>query len=132
MARPSSHTVPVPHMVLSALRKSRRPLSAYGILEKLKKQGVNTPPVIYRALQKLIRDGSAHRIERLNAYVACRCADHHTHRLSVLTICQGCDAVEELHSHAVMHHLEKLRSMGVNLPEHAVMELPVVCRRCAK
>lgn len=132
MARPSSLPKPADELVLSALQKSKQPLSAYAILEKVKKFGVKSSPIVYRALDTLVKSGKAHKINELNAFVACACeADHH-HDVSVLTICQDCKQVEELHDHEVIHHLTKLRKLQVNLPHAAVVELPVTCVDCVE
>lgn len=130
MARPSTLPVHPTTLVLAALRKSPQPLTAYELLKKLKKHGVQGPPVVYRALEKLAAEGSVHRIQALNAYVACNCAPSHTHDVSVLTVCQDCRKVDELHNHEVIRHLTKLRRMHVNLPDLAVVELPVTCDDC--
>jgi len=51
------------------------------------------PPVVYRALDFLVRNGLAHRIERLNAYTACAHPDH-AHAPAFL-ICRSCRTVAE-------------------------------------
>lgn len=130
MARPLKTAHPPRDMVLAALRKANKPLSAYDILEKLKKHGVKSPPIVYRALDTLKKHGAIHRIEQLNAYVACNCEASHTHALSLLTVCDRCRTVAELHDHAVIHHIEGLERLGVRLPDNAVIELPVICEKC--
>lgn len=130
MARPSSLPAPAEELVLGALRKSKTPLSAYDILEKVNKFGIKSSPIVYRALEALMKNGKAHKINELNAFVACACeADHH-HALSVLTICRDCKKVNELHNHDVIHHMEKLRTFDVNLTASAVIELPITCENC--
>lgn len=131
MARPSSLSAPASELVLRLLRKSSGPMTAYELLEKLKKSGVNSAPIVYRALEVLVKDGTAHKIKELGAYVACDCTQNHHHALSVLTVCGDCHEVEELHNHNVIHHLENLRKAGVRLQEHAVIELPIICNTCA-
>ncbi len=130
MARPSSLSEPSQDLVLKVLRKSKLPLSAYTILDKVKKFGIKSPPIVYRALETLTKSGRVHRINELNAFVACNCEADHTHDISVLTVCTECKSVAELHDHSVIQHLGKLRQMKIALPEHAVIELPVVCAGC--
>lgn len=117
-------------LVLAALRKSKGPVTAYALLRQLKPSGINSPPIIYRALADLEKAGSAHKINALGAYIACNCAKSHTHNLSVLTVCSGCQSVTELHDHAVIGQMEALRAMKVNLAETAVIELPILCPGC--
>lgn len=131
MARPSSLSAPASELALKVLRKASGPLTAYELLEKLKKAGINSAPIVYRALDVLIKQGAAHKIKELGAYVACDCTHSHQHALSVLTVCSGCHEVEELHNHSVIHQLENLRNSGVRLQEHAVIELPITCNACA-
>jgi Fur family zinc uptake transcriptional regulator len=82
-------------LIVDALRDVGRPLSAYEIIDQLKDKGLSAPPTVYRALNRLIEDGLAHRLESLNAFVACR----HPHHggTAVFTICSQCGAVREFH-----------------------------------
>ena len=129
MARPSTLPKPADELVLGALRKSKQPMSAYDILGKVEKFGIKSSPIVYRALDALMKDGRAHKI---NAFVACACTADHHHDVSVLTVCKGCKRVDELHDHAVIHHLTKLRKLHVNLSKSAVVELPVTCENCVE
>ena len=131
MPRPSRLPVHPADLVLKALKKSRKPLSAYELLEKLHPDGVKSPPIVYRALEGLMQKGVVHKIKELGAFVACNCAKNHDHSLSVLTVCGACHKVVELHDHAIIDQLEALRGHGVPLREHAVIELPITCDACA-
>ena len=106
-------------------------MSAYELLEKLKPNGIKGPPIIYRALDGLMKEGTVHKIKQLAAFVACDCTKNHHHTLSVLTVCGDCHKVAELHDHAIIHQLENLRKHGVSLQDHAVIELPITCNACA-
>jgi Fur family transcriptional regulator, zinc uptake regulator len=131
MARPSSLSAPASELVLGLLRKSGGPLTAYELLGKLKTSGVKSAPIVYRALEVLVKDGTAHKIKELGSYVACDGTHSHQHALSVLTVCGDCHEVKELHNHSVIHQLESLRNAGVRLQENAVIELPIICNSCA-
>jgi len=130
MPRPSKLSAPSPDLVLKVLRRNAQPLSAYAILEKVQKFGIKSPPIVYRALEVLIESGKVHKINELNSFVACDCDDDHHHALSVLTICQKCNEVHELHNHAVINHLTKLKALNINLARQAVIELPIICSNC--
>ena len=85
---------PVRRRVLEILLKEHRALGAYDVLEVLRDEGLGSqPPVAYRALDFLTRNGFAHRIERLNAFVACT-RPGETHAPAFL-ICRLCDAIAE-------------------------------------
>lgn len=89
--------------VLSALGRSEKPLSAYDILDRARSDALKAPVQVYRALEKLENRGLVHRIEALNAFVACtehdeRC-DEHEHRHPAhrpgFVICRDCGSVRE-------------------------------------
>ena len=132
MARPSSLSAPADELILTLLRQLGEPLTAYALLERLKPSGINSAPIIYRALESLMKQGQVHKIMQLGAFIACDCSADHAHALSVLAVCGECKEVEELHDHAILHQLEKLRQSGVRLLPHAVIELPVTCNNCAE
>ena len=80
--------------VLEILLEDHRALGAYQILERLRSEGrAAQPPVAYRALDFLVGQGLVHKIERLNAYLACARpgADHD----AAFLICRKCAAVAE-------------------------------------
>ena len=86
--------------VLTAIGGSPRPLSAYDILDCARSDALKAPVQVYRALQKLESHGLIHRIEALNAFVAC--ADHaHEHDHAScnhrpgFVICRDCGSVRE-------------------------------------
>ncbi len=118
-------------LVLKTLRKNIQPLSAYALLEKLHKYGIKSPPIVYRALDSLIESGKVHKINELNTFVACDCQDDHDHQMSVITICQECNDVAEIHDHGLIDHLKKLKKFNIEIIEQAVLELPIICKKCA-
>ncbi len=61
-------------LVFNALDGASGPLSAYDILDKLRADGFRAPLQVYRALDKLVEYGMVHRLESLNAFVACATA----------------------------------------------------------
>ena len=63
---------PVRRRVLEILLENHKALGAYDVLARLGAEGFgNQPPVAYRALEFLVEQGLAHRIQRLNAFTAC-------------------------------------------------------------
>ena len=85
---------PVRRRVLELLLAEHRALGAYDILGHLSAEGLGTqPPVAYRALDFLVKAGFAHRIEALNAYIACTHLgkDH----APAFLICRSCQSVAE-------------------------------------
>lgn len=82
--------------VYAALEASEVPLSAYDILDlaEVRARGLKAPLTIYRALDKLRDRGLVHRIESLNAFVACDRGPH-TEPVGFLS-CERCRKTVEL------------------------------------
>ena len=80
-------------LVLEVLRAECRAMTAYQILEALGDKGFKAPPQVYRALDNLMEREEVHRIESLNAFVAC---NHHDHGdLGGFAICDDCRNIWE-------------------------------------
>jgi Fur family zinc uptake transcriptional regulator len=88
--------------------------------------------VVYRALDFLVRHGLAHRVERLNAFVACGgAAEDHA---AAFLICRACRAVAEarLDVGAVPGGgLGRAAEAAGFRIESAVVEATGLCARCA-
>jgi Fur family zinc uptake transcriptional regulator len=84
-------------LVLGALAHADGPLSAYTILDRLRDDGFRAPLQVYRALDKLTEFGLVHRLESLNAFVACAHGHDHgdAHGLVAFAICETCGRVDE-------------------------------------
>ncbi|MCI4643948.1 MAG: transcriptional repressor [Hyphomonadaceae bacterium] len=115
--------------VLQLLIEASEPAKAYDLLERLDGEGSAKPPTIYRALDFLQELGLAHKIESLNAYVAC---GHASHRHSaIFLICENCGRAEELHSVTTTDALQaETEAAGFKLAR-AVIEARGLCRTCA-
>lgn len=84
--------------VLELLLRAGQPVRAYDLIAAFGEDGAPAkPPTVYRALEFLTGHGFAHRIESLNAYVACRRGDE-GHAAAFL-ICDCCGATREIASH---------------------------------
>lgn len=93
-ARKGLRLTEIRRKVLELLLREHRALGAYDLLEKLAQAGWSRqPPVVYRALAFLTEHGLVHKVERLNAYVAC--AHPAAHHAPVFLICTGCQKVAE-------------------------------------
>ena len=85
---------PVRRRTLEILLEAHAALGAYDVLARLDADGFGAkPPVAYRALSFLVEHGFVHRIERLNAFVACSHPDE-DHDPAFM-ICRGCGLVAE-------------------------------------
>lgn len=80
-------------LIFSALRDSGRAVSAYEIIDQLRDRATLAPQTVYRSLERLIASGSAHRLESLNAFIACCQSEHQS--AAVFAICDECGTVAE-------------------------------------
>ncbi len=121
---------PLRRRVLELLLARQGPAKAYDLLDDLKLQQQSAkPPTIYRALEFLVRLGLAHRIESLNAFIACdvgACA-----RSTVFLICEQCGAAVEVDAgHALVDLREAAGRAGFSL-RRTVIEAAGRCAACA-
>ena len=121
---------PVRRRVLEMLLDRHRALGAYEILDLLRNEGLGSqPPVAYRALDFLVRNGFAHRIEGQNAFIACTCpGESHT---PVFLICRMCNAVAEARAEASADLLGEVAADTGFQIEKTVIEAVGVCPGCA-
>ncbi len=120
---------PVRRKVLEILLQEHRALGAYAILDRLREAGFGSqPPIAYRALDFLVANGLAHKIERLNAFIACvHPSQSHT---PAFMICRLCDVVAETQSSPARGALgDAARASGFKI-ERTVVEAEGVCPAC--
>lgn len=121
---------PVRRRVLELLLAQHRAMGAYDILDVLAKEGLGSqPPVAYRALDFLVQNGLAHRIERLNAYAAC--AHLGKAHAPAFLICRNCQQIAEGDGDALSASLAaEARASGFVI-ERIAVELEGLCPDCA-
>ena len=116
--------------ILSILKSSDGPMTAYQILEELQGSEPDiAPPTIYRALAALTDQGRAHRLESLKAFVPCRC--DHEDSVPLLSICEDCGLVEEHDGDGLLPKLAALIAASNFKPERHIVEIHGHCGKCA-
>ncbi len=70
------------------------PIKAYDVIDRFHPDSAAKPPTVYRALGFLEQMGLIHRIESLNAFVACHTGDH-SHTAGFL-LCDCCGQSQEI------------------------------------
>ena len=118
-------------LVLKALSDAAGPLSAYTILDQLRGDGFRAPLQVYRALDKLTSLGLVHRLESLNAFVAC--AGEHRHganELIAFAICERCGQVEEFADPVVCERLEAWAGDNAFHADKTTIEIRGKCAAC--
>ena len=117
-------------LVLGALAQAKAPLSAYALLDLLRDQGFRAPLQVYRALDKLVASGLVHRLESLNAFVACRHPDCEGEELVAFTICEACGDVAEISDDGLARRLKSLVKQADFELRAATVELRGRCQDC--
>ena len=117
--------------VLEALAANHHPIGAYELIEKLEDgEGKRPAPItVYRALDFLLEQGFAHRIESRNAFIACA-HDHSGGGVVMFLICESCGTVGEAESDAVGHALAKAAGASGFQPRGQVIEIAGICSHC--
>ena len=120
---------PLRKKVLTLLLESHGPAKAYDLLEHLGEDGSAKPPSVYRSLDFLLEMGLAHKIESLNAFVAC---GHWKHgHAAVFLICDKCGTAGELHANDSVRKLtQEVESVKFQM-RSAVIEIRGLCKACA-
>ncbi|MEZ5652382.1 MAG: transcriptional repressor [Burkholderiaceae bacterium] len=115
---------------MATLEAAAEPLSAYAILDRLREQGLRGPAQVYRALDRLRAAGRVHRLESLNAFVACRHEHDHEAGVTVFVICDDCGHTEEVCEPALGRELSRLARRARFEPRESTVELRGRCQGC--
>ena len=117
-------------LVLGVLGREKSPKSAYMILDELRGSGFRAPLQVYRALEKLIGLGRVHRLESLNAFVACSQMSCEEGCGTAFVICNRCEHVEEVCDDSVSLFLAGLAEKAKFRASKSSIELHGVCDAC--
>ena len=116
-------------LVLRLIVEAKRPIKAYDLLAQLKSRHAGAaPPTVYRALEFLTANHLVHRLESINAFIACDHPDHPHH--SQFLICDECETTVELADHQVAERVSTAaKAAGFAESQHTV-EVHGVCKDC--
>jgi Fur family zinc uptake transcriptional regulator len=131
MVRKGAKRRPAPEqdkMIVEALRGVGRPVSAYELIEELREKATLAPQTVYRSLDRLIADGQAHRLESLNAFVACRRPSHEG--AAVFAICDDCGTVTEFDEPVAVDRLRAWAKKAKFAVDRMTLEIRGRCRTC--
>ena len=120
---------PSRYIVLEIIAASERPIGAYSIIDEMGKvTDKPKPTTVYRAIDFLQENGFIHKIESLNAFVACEAG--HVHFGSQFIVCTDCGAVEEVHLCNLPEDLrKKVEATGFKM-DHWNTEIHGLCETC--
>ncbi len=119
-------------LVFRVLVDAETPLSAYMILDQVREFGIRAPLQVYRALDKLQSLGVVHRLESLNAFVACARADCQRHEMVAFAICDKCRHVSEFSDAQVKAYLDNWMVGAQFLANQTAIEIRGTCRACTR
>ena len=117
-------------IVLDLIEKSRGPVKAYSILNNVQKKGINAPPQVYRALEKLIKLGKIHKVESKNAFVACKNSNCEITKATIFSICEICEKVTEISNTNLSKYLSNFKDKdGMKFNKYN-LEFFGLCKKC--
>jgi len=129
LARKKARLTPDRKAVLEALLDDHRAQGAYDLMERIDWRGRRpAPTVIYRALDFLVSHGLAHKIESLNAFMACPQAGQN-HRPMIM-ICSDCAQVAEFDAPAIGRSISKAAAAKGFVPRETTVEVTGLCAAC--
>ncbi len=117
-------------LVHETLCRASGPLGAYALLDRLRSEGFRAPLQVYRALDRLRALGLVHRVESLNAFVACNHAGEAPHDVTAFAICDDCGGVAEFTDEAAARMLRRGAREHAFQVRSATIELKGRCRDC--
>jgi Fur family zinc uptake transcriptional regulator len=124
---------PIRTRVLQLIAEAGKPIKAYELLDLVRASkgvGADAPPTVYRALDFLMANGFVHKLESVNAFVACHHPNSAQHSVPFL-ICDRCHSAVELEDRAVVDQLEaRAKALGFQ-PQAQTLEVHGLCARCA-
>ena len=119
--------------VLGLVADAGKPIKAYDLLDQVREgegAGAAAPPTVYRALDFLLANGFIHKLESVNAFVACHHPNAAQHSAPFL-ICDGCHKAVELEDEHVVATLDaQARALGFS-PQTQTLEVHGLCAECA-
>lgn len=115
--------------IYGALRAADGPMTAYQVLDAVREHGITAPPTVYRALSRLVDEGLAHRVESINAYVACA-HSHHSNGAVIFAICDGCGMVEEIEDPDAVAGLKEAAKSESFSVLRVTAEVRGLCEQC--
>ena len=130
MTKPGQSLTKNQALVFQALTKSPVPMTAYGLLDDLRPEGFRAPPQVYRALDKLVEHGLVHRLESMNAFVACAHEACHPTGMVAFAICDECGQATEFNDEIVAKRLADWSAARQFTASRTTIEIRGECADC--
>jgi len=117
-------------LVLSTLRKQKRPMTAYQVVSHVQERGIASPITVYRALGRLVRDGLVYRVETMKAFVALPRAS--TRAVPVFLVCGICGGTSKINSKRLSNDLKEWSGARQFEIRKTSFEVAGRCKACQK
>ena len=121
-------------ITLNIIKKSKKNLSAYQILDKFQKIKKVQPTTVYRSLDFLIKQGTIHKSISNKTFMLCSHSHKHNHKYNhkhntLLAICKRCGSTEELFKEMFepIFKMKKLKKFDLSFFD---LEILTKCRSC--
>lgn len=115
-------------ITLNIIKKSKKNLTAYQILDKFQNIKKVQPMTVYRSLDYLINKGVIHKANHNKTYIFCSHSHNKTHN-TFIAICKNCGISEELFTDIVSPILKKTKLKKFKL-SFFDLEISTKCRSC--
>ena len=119
---------PRQQLIYDYLQQKKTPQGAYDILDACRAHGFKAPSQIYRVLNELLEYGLIHKVESLNAFIACK--EQHDSGRSIVAICNSCGSVREVPALDLTHQFENFDGWDGFAPQELAVEVKGLCSSC--
>ena len=124
---------PIRAHVLGLIAEADQPITTSDLLDRVREckgPGAAGPPTVSRALAFLRANGFIHKLQSVNAFVACHHPSTAQHSVPFL-ICDTCHAAVELEDSKIVAALDaRARGLGFR-PRAQTLEVHGTCAACA-
>jgi Fur family zinc uptake transcriptional regulator len=119
-------------LVLEALITAPGPVKAYDLIETLRARGHRlTPATVYRILEFFLQNGLVHRVNALNAFVACSDACLPARHTPLIVVCPDCQTTMEINDEGLYASIfNRLEDLGLEI-KGGTVEVRGICRKCS-
>ncbi|MEN8249906.1 MAG: transcriptional repressor [Bacteroidota bacterium] len=121
---------PIRQSVLKEIMGSHKACKAYDIIQQLSTPDmIVKPPTVYRAIEFLLAQGFIHKIESINAFIACY-HQHNANDCYQLFICDECGNISEQSDDKLCQQLKRESKQTGFTIRQPVVEVHGICAKC--